>query len=92
MKSSSFASRIGGRHIGKKRAGGVCLDVVYDHRSRAMAFSHPEIVVDFGTRPTGQPRGTPQTDCDNAVLQLAGGKNTEFTSQPSWAAALPSGG
>ena len=88
MKSSSFVSRIGGRHIGKKRAGGICPDVVYDHRSRAMAFAHPEIVVDFGTRSTGQPRETPQTDCDNAVLQLAGGKmqNSPHTQLGSGAA------
>ena len=58
MKSLSFASRIGGMYIGKKQSGGSCLNVVYDRRSKVMAFARPDIMVDFGAWSTGEPRET----------------------------------
>ena len=48
MKSLSFASRLGGRYIGKRQSGGSNLNAVYDRRSKAMTFARSEIMIDFG--------------------------------------------
>ena len=42
-------------YIGKKQSGGSCLNVVYDRRSKVMAFARPDIMVDFGAWSTGEP-------------------------------------